>query len=91
MKLLIFGSTGSVGRLLVDQALEQEHAVTAFARDSAKVDARNNNLNVAQGDVLDPSSVEEAVKGHDVVLCSIGAGRNGTVRSEGTKNIICAM
>jgi hypothetical protein len=31
MKLVIFGSTGSIGHQLVVQALEQEHTVTAFA------------------------------------------------------------
>ncbi len=30
MKLRIFGSTGSIGRLLIKQALEQGHTVTAF-------------------------------------------------------------
>jgi len=32
MKLIIFGSTGSVGHHVVEQALEQGHQVTAFAR-----------------------------------------------------------
>ena len=31
MHLLIFGSTGPTGRHLIDQALAQGHAVTAFA------------------------------------------------------------
>ena len=57
MKLLIFGSTGSIGRELVKQALEQGHTVTAFARDATKVDIKHNNLQVAQGDVMDPASV----------------------------------
>lgn len=91
MKLLIFGATGSIGSHLVDQALEQGHAVTAFTRDAAKVDIRHNNLQLAQGDVMDPVSVEKAVQGHEAVLCSLGAGRKGGVRSEGTQNIIKAM
>ena len=92
MKLVIFGSTGSIGRQLVKQALEQGHMVTAFARDATKVDIKHNNLRVAQGDVMDPESVERAIQGHDVVLCSLGAGLKRTsVRSEGTRNIINAM
>lgn len=91
MKLLIFGSTGSIGRQLVNQALEQGHTVTAFARDTAKVDIKHNNLQIAQGDVMDPASVEKVVQGQEAVLCSLGAGRKGTVRSEGTRNIISAM
>lgn len=91
MKLLIFGSTGSIGHHLVNQALEQGHTVTAFTRDVTKVGIKHDDLQVVQGDVMDPASVEKAVQGQDAVLCSIGAGRKGAVRSEGTRNIIYAM
>jgi putative NADH-flavin reductase len=91
VKIIIFGSTGSIGRQLVKQALEQGHTVTAFTRDPTRVNIKHVNLQVVQGDVLDPASVENAVQGHDAVLCSLGAGRKGTVRSEGTRNIINAM
>ena len=65
--------------------------VTAFARDPVRVDIKHANVQVIQGDVLDPASVEKAVQGYEAVLCSLGAGRKGTVRSEGTRNIIHAM
>jgi putative NADH-flavin reductase len=93
MKILIFGSTGSVGRQLVRQGLEQEHSVTAFSRSPAKLDLQHSNLAMIQGDVTDPGSVAEAVKGQDAVLCVLGSGkkRQGTVRSEGTKHIVSAM
>lgn len=89
MKLLVFGSTGGVGRQLVKQALEQGHTVTAFARDPAKLDIKHANLKVVQGDAMDLASVEKAVQGQDAVLCSLGAGRKGTIRSE--RHIIRAM
>jgi nucleoside-diphosphate-sugar epimerase len=44
MKLVIFGSTGSIGHHLVVQALEQEHTVTAFARNPAKLEIEHANL-----------------------------------------------
>lgn len=91
MKLLIFGSTGSIGRPLVEQALEQGHTVTAFARNPAKLDTQHTNLKVFQGDVMDLASVEKAVQGQDGVLCVLGSGRKGTLRSEGTRQIIQAM
>ena len=46
MKLLIFGSTGSIGCQLVKQALEQGHMLTAFARDPVRVDIKHANLQV---------------------------------------------
>lgn len=91
MKLVIFGATGSIGRQVVNQALSQGHTVTAFAREASKVGIEHPNLRIALGDVMDPISVENAIQGHDTVLCSIGAGRKGNVRAEGTRNIINAM
>ena len=91
MKLVIFGATGSIGREVVNQALSQGHTVTAFAREASKVGIEHPNLRIALGDVRDPVSVENAIQGHDAVLCSIGAGRKGNVRTEGTRNIVNAM
>ena len=91
MKVLVFGPTGGMGRQLVELALAQGHDVTAFARDPAKLDVEYSGLEVVQGDVMELSSVEKAVQCQEAVLCSLGAGRKGTVRAEGTRNIIFAM
>lgn len=58
--------------MLVEQALEQGHAVTAFARDPAKVRSAHQNLTVASGNMLDLNSVEAAVQGQDAVLSALG-------------------
>jgi putative NADH-flavin reductase len=72
MKLLIFGATGGTGRQLVEQALAQGHAVTAFVRNPAKFHVSHANLRVAQGDVLRYDTVEPAVTGQDAVLSALG-------------------
>jgi putative NADH-flavin reductase len=95
MKLIIFGSTGGTGRQLVSQALEQGHTVRAFARHPEKLtqELEHEQLQVVQGDVQAPASVEEAVKGQDAVLCALGAPANdkSLIRTKGTENIIRAM
>ena len=94
MKLIIFGATGGTGRQLVKQALEQGHDVTACVRNPEKVDQTHEKLNVVQGDVLDITSVENAVEEHDVVLCSLGMPNimdKSKLRTNGTKNIVHAM
>jgi putative NADH-flavin reductase len=72
VRVLVFGATGGTGRALVEQALEQGHVVTAFARDPAKVPSSLQNLTVARGNMLDLESVEAAVKGQDAVLSALG-------------------
>ncbi len=93
MKLVIFGSTGPTGRLLVRQALEQGHEVTAFARTPTLLDLHHERLSVMQGNVLDAPRVAEAVVGHDAVLSALGVKpwNVGTVLSQGTRNLIAGM
>ncbi|MDB9527670.1 SDR family oxidoreductase [Oscillatoria sp. CS-180] len=93
MQLVIFGATGTVGRQVVQQALEQGHIVTAFARNLSKLDVQHPQLNFAQGDVMDSSAVEQAILGKDAVVCVLGSGKKlkSTIRSEGTQQIIQAM
>ena len=91
MKIVIFGATGTLGRVLVGQALEAGHQVTAYAR-SGKFDHRKHaKLMVVQGDVYDEQAVARAINGQDAVFCTLGAGRNGGVRAIGTANILKGM
>ncbi|UCD47495.1 MAG: NAD(P)H-binding protein [Deltaproteobacteria bacterium] len=65
MKLLGFGSTGGTGRELLKQALDQGYNVVAFARNPCTIDnIKYANLQVVQGDVLDPAVVESASADH---------------------------
>jgi putative NADH-flavin reductase len=93
MKLLLLGATGGTGSLVLEQALKQGHHVTAFVRNPSKICHKNPALTIVQGNVMDLSSVENAMKGQEAVICCIGtpAHKPGNLRSEGTKNIIRAM
>jgi len=93
MKLIIFGSTGDTGRQIVTQALEQGHDVTAFARSPERFDQKHEKLQVIKGNVLNFASVERAIQGQDVVLCTLGLPPmdKSNLRANGTKNIIRAM
>jgi putative NADH-flavin reductase len=52
MKVLVIGSTGRTGRLVVDELLHRGHLVTAFARSPGKLALRHGNLHILAGDVL---------------------------------------
>ncbi len=93
MNVIVFGATGTVGRLVVADLLEQGHRVTAFARSPEKLGLEHETLTRATGDALSQTDVTRAVAGHEAVVVTLGAGmsRKSRIRSEGTLNIIRAM
>jgi putative NADH-flavin reductase len=93
-RILIIGATGRTGRQLVAQALERGFAVTAFARDPSQLEMRHPRLTIAQGNVLDPASIEAAMPGHDAVVSALGHKRYFSLSSthaQGTRHILEAM
>lgn len=94
MKVIVFGSTGTIGKNLIEQALQEGHEVLAFCRDAGKLkDFTHPNLKTIEGDVFNFTEVSKAIKGQEVVCVALGSGksRKSVVRSQGTKNIIEAM
>ncbi|ALJ01691.1 NAD(P)-dependent oxidoreductase [Rufibacter tibetensis] len=94
MKLIVFGSTGSVGKQVVRKALEQGFNVTAFCRNKSKLEhPGNQGMRVFTGDVFNAKAVEDAIAGHDAVCVVLGSGKGkaSLVRSEGTRNVISGM
>lgn len=93
MKTIIFGASGTVGKLAVQQMLHDGHEVTAFARSPEKIAIDDPKLTYVAGDALSASAVANAVNGHDAVVITLGSGmsRKSKIRSQGTLNIIQAM
>lgn len=102
MQLLIFGATGATGQELLRQALAQGHAVTAFVRDPLRLATSHPALRHVVGDVMDAASVDDAMPGHQAVLCALGnlpegkadadrRQRKVPVCSVGTAHIAAAM
>lgn len=94
MKVIVFGATGTIGKHVVEQSLDQGHEVTAFSRNPDQLEtSTQKGLTPFKGDVTNINDVQSAIVGHDLVCIVLGSGkqRKGTVRSEGTKNIIQSM
>ncbi len=93
MNVIVFGATGTVGRLAVEHLLKAGHTVTAFARSPEKLTLKDPNLRLVAGDAMKLTDVTDAVSGHDAVVVTLGAGmsRKSTIRSQGTMNVIKAM
>lgn len=93
MKMLIVGATGRLGRLLVTQALDAGHEVTAFVRNPAAFTTQHANLRVVQGDVLVSATIDSVVAGHDAVLAGLTppARQKTILFSQGVQNLITSM
>jgi uncharacterized protein YbjT (DUF2867 family) len=94
MRILVIGATGKTGREIVKQALERGHDVVALARTPGKLDLKHDRLRVVKGDVMDPSTLDAAVKDVDAVVCALGHKRwlgPSNILSQGTRNIVAAM
>jgi putative NADH-flavin reductase len=94
MKLTVFGATGGTGVQVVEQALSAGHEVRAVVRDATRLDADRPGLDVVVGDVMDPSTIVEAVTGCDAVVSAMGS-RGGraptTVCTDSSRSIVEAM
>ncbi|VXC73918.1 3-beta hydroxysteroid dehydrogenase [Burkholderia sp. 8Y] len=66
-KIAIIGATGHVGSRLTHEALRRGHTVTALARDTSTLDAREG-VTARNVDALDPDALADAVAGHDAVF-----------------------
>jgi putative NADH-flavin reductase len=93
MKIIIFGASGKTGLLLLNQALQRGHSVTAFVRNPKKISLKHPHLNVVKGDIAEPLSVENAVKGHDIIINTLGVryGEKEQICTISTRHILAAM
>jgi putative NADH-flavin reductase len=78
MKIALFGATGHVGHAILDEALARGADVTAIVRDPSRLSTTHAHVKVVTGDLGNPESWLEAVRGSDVVIVSISARRDGS-------------
>jgi uncharacterized protein YbjT (DUF2867 family) len=72
MRLIVFGSTGGIGRQVVAQALDAGHQVTAVARRPEMLALHHERLQVVRGDALELASFQNALTGQDAVVSALG-------------------
>ena len=77
MKIALFGATGHLGQGILHEALSRGYDVVAVVRDPSRLTQRNDKLKVVTGDVAQPASWLDAVRGADAVVASLSARRDG--------------
>ncbi|MFI5210224.1 MAG: NAD(P)-dependent oxidoreductase [Gemmatimonadales bacterium] len=75
-RILVLGGTGPTGQLVIAQALERGHEVTAFTRSPAKFATRTaDRICVLRGALPDDAkALSEALRGQDAVISTLGTG-----------------
>ncbi|MDR5739340.1 MULTISPECIES: NAD(P)H-binding protein [unclassified Caballeronia] len=66
-KVAIIGATGNAGSRLLEEALRRGHMVTALARDTSTLEAREG-LGTRNVDATDTAALADAIAGHDAVF-----------------------
>ena len=94
--VLVVGATGSIGRLVVDEAIRQGHVVRALVRTPDKARQIPEQAQVIIGDVTRPETLRGALIGVDAVVFTLGSNGLDKVGVEavdygGVRNVLNAL
>ncbi len=94
--VLVVGATGSIGRLVVAEAIRQGYTTRALVRDRDKARRLPADVQVAVGDLTRLDTLIAAVDGVDAVVFTHGSDGTGKVGAEnvdygGVRNILAAL
>ena len=78
--LLLTGASGLVGSELRRRLLADGHAVRCLVRDPRRLGEDRVRVQIALGDLADPPSFRNALRGVEVVVHLAAAGRGSTRR-----------
>jgi uncharacterized protein YbjT (DUF2867 family) len=96
LQVLVVGATGSIGRLVVDEAIRQGHAVRALVRDLHRAGRLHAGAQRVVGDLTAPDTLVAAVDGIDAIVFTHGADGGGKAGAErvsygGVRNVLAAL
>src|SRR5271157_840282 len=93
MNVLVVGATGSIGRLVVEEALRQGHEVRALVRSEVKGSRLPKQTDIAIGDLTKPETLVAATDGADAVAFTHGdyGGVRNVLMALGSKPVRIAL
>ena len=94
LTVLIVGATGSIGRLVVGEALEQGHRTRALVRDADRAQL-SAAAELVVGDLTRPETLDGAVDDVDAVIFTHGShggrGEAQHIDYDGVRNVLAAI
>lgn len=96
LSALVVGATGSIGRLVLEEALRQGHSVRALVRDSKRAHDLPPQAGRVVGDLSKPETLAAAVEGIDAIVFTHGGDDGGKAAAEqvdygGVRNVLRAL
>jgi uncharacterized protein YbjT (DUF2867 family) len=96
MTVLVVGATGSIGSLVVEEAIREGHAVRALVRNPGKARQLPPDAQVVVGDVTRPETLPGALDGVGAIVFTLGSGGGGKLGAEtvdygGVRNVLAAL
>jgi hypothetical protein len=86
-KIVLIGASGFVGSVILNEALNRGHQVTAVVRNPDKISTKHANLTITKGDVSSEEAVKVLSKGADAVISAYNPGwTNPDIYEETLKN-----
>src|SRR5271167_1671305 len=94
--VLVVGATGSIGHLVVEEAVRQGYVVRALVRTPSKARRFPTQVEVISGDVTRPETLTAAVDGIDAIVFTLGSDGARKVGAEtvdygGVRNVLAAL
>jgi putative NADH-flavin reductase len=94
MKIAVFGASGAIGRLFIDQALKEGHQLHLYIRKKEGL-PQSDNSQVFIGELSDFDQIKRAIDGTDAVVSLLGPALKrsypGMPIATGHEHIIRAM
>jgi putative NADH-flavin reductase len=79
VNICLFGATGRVGTIILDNALSNQLHVQVLVRDKQKLNRESANLTVIEGNVLNEGDIAKSLKGADVVISALNTNGSTTL------------
>lgn len=91
--IAVIGSTGRTGRLVLEEGLRRDYAMTAFTRRPNELAGVSGLRAIVAGDGRNLADIQRAVRGQDAVISIVGAPGRGptTVVSDAMLALVKAM
>ncbi|MFP5110823.1 NAD(P)-dependent oxidoreductase [Bacillaceae bacterium C204] len=79
MNICLFGATGRVGTIILENALSTQHSVQVLVRDKRNLNHTGDGLLVMEGNVLNETDIANSLTGTDAVISALNTAGTTTL------------